>query len=108
MQKEQRSVIITHWWLLYWNHAENLEGLKADDETWEESFEAFIHGASRWHKDVLAGCQYYYKSKNDGLKNEINDERNVDIKTNDENEINNISKSEVDFINISVSVNLWN
>ena len=83
-----------------------LEQLKAVDETWEQSFETFVHDASQRDKDVLAGFQYYYESKNDGLKNETDDERNVDIETNDENEINNIDDSEVDSINISVSVNL--
>ena len=54
-----------------------LEELKVDSESWQATFETFIHEANQRDKDVVSGCQYYYESKSEGTKNEMYDEREI-------------------------------
>jgi hypothetical protein len=42
----------------------DLGQLKSENNTWESAFLAYMRNASQRDKDVTAGCQYYYKSKN--------------------------------------------
>jgi hypothetical protein len=38
--------------------------LKSEDDTWESAFLIYMQNVSQRDKDVTAGCQYYYESKN--------------------------------------------
>jgi hypothetical protein len=42
----------------------DLGQLKSEGNTWESAFLAYMQNASQRDKDVAAGCQYYYESKN--------------------------------------------
>jgi hypothetical protein len=41
----------------------NLFDLKDEDENWETAFNLYIGHANQRDKDVIAGCQYYYDSR---------------------------------------------
>ena len=55
-----------------------LEELKEDSETWESAFNIFMETATRRDRDVVAGCQYYYDSRNSARTDRTEDE-DVDI-----------------------------
>lgn len=42
----------------------NLHQLKSCEETWEMAYNVYMENASQRDKDVVAGCQYYYETKN--------------------------------------------
>jgi hypothetical protein len=48
-----------------WRH---LSQLKDDDSTWEEEFTCFVATTGQRNRDVIAGAQYYYDSKNSAEK----------------------------------------
>jgi hypothetical protein len=57
----------------------DLDNLKDHDESWEEIFGSFISNASQQDRDVIAGSQYYYESKNVLANRTYEDEpRNVE------------------------------
>ena len=41
----------------------NLLDLKNEDESWQWAFNLYMQDASQRDKDVIAGCQYYYDSR---------------------------------------------
>jgi hypothetical protein len=51
----------------------DLRRLKFESESWEFAFTMFVKDASQQDKDVIAGSQYFYESKNVAA-NRINDE----------------------------------
>ena len=51
-----------------------LEELKGDFETWESAFNIFMETATRRDRDVVAGCQYYYDSRNSARTDRAEDE----------------------------------
>ena len=55
-----------------------LEELKGDSETWESAFNIFMETATRCDRDVVAGCQYYYDSRNSARTDRAEDE-DVDV-----------------------------
>ena len=80
--------------------------LKFESETWESAFKMFVENACQWDKDVIAGCQYYYESKNVAANGVIDNENDFDVnedredenpvKDNEENNVMNISVSATD------------
>jgi hypothetical protein len=58
----------------------DLARLKMESEDWETVFNNFIlNVASQRDKDVIAGCQYYYESKNPRGVIDENDEEEGDV-----------------------------
>ena len=56
----------------------NLEGLKESHERWEDVFTTFMTNANQRDRDVIAGGQYYYESKNI-LRNRESEEDREDL-----------------------------
>jgi hypothetical protein len=59
----------------------DLRCLKDDGETWRVAFERYMENTCQRDRDVVAGAQYYYESKNT-VKNRVTDdedERHDDI-----------------------------
>ena len=52
-----------------------LRDLKKEDETWEKEFNGYMNVAGQRERDVIAGCQYYYESKNIVADRDDNDNR---------------------------------
>lgn len=85
-----------------------LESLKEVHEEWETAFTSFMKDAKQRDRDVVAGCQYYYESKNVVANREFDEERHdmnedsdqIDKERGDEHEI------EDDVISSFVSVHL--
>ena len=57
----------------------DLHQLKLETEDWRTAFMNFIGNASQRDKDVVAGSQYYYESKNAAVNRDIDDKRNSDV-----------------------------
>ena len=52
----------------------NLHQLKSYEETWETAYNLYMESASQRDKDVVAGCQYYYESKNVAMNRNVEEE----------------------------------
>lgn len=60
-----------------------LEDLKTDRESWQSMFDIFMETASQRDRDVVAGCQYFYDSRNSTVVRDVEE----DIHVNDESNI---------------------
>lgn len=65
----------------------NLEALKETLESWEEAFTMFMENANQQDRDVIAGSQYYYESKNVLRNREFEDEKESADDNDDEKEV---------------------
>jgi hypothetical protein len=65
-----------------------LRDLKTEGEAWEFAFDSYMKTAGQRDRDVIAGCQYYYESKNI-VANRDDDEDGSD-------ERDDISKNEIE------------
>ena len=56
----------------------DLRHLKTEYESWESAFTMFIEHVTQRDKDVVAGSQYYYDSRNVSTNRNINEEKEDD------------------------------
>ena len=68
----------------------DLQNLKEEEESWKAAFDLFMERGCQRDRDVVAGCQYYYESKN-VASNRI-EEEGIDDEVDGEND----GTSEVD------------
>lgn len=83
----------------------DLRRLKGESDDWETMFDKFIQNGNQRNKDVIAGSQYYYESKNVTANRIFDDEKDSDDGELDgENEETDVIDSgEVEPANVTVS-----
>jgi hypothetical protein len=64
----------------------DLKSLKSVGQTWEQEFERFLQQMSHSEKNVIAGLQYYYQSKNVAESHDKTREMEGEQLENEENE----------------------
>ena len=85
----------------------DLRALKDVDNDWETMFERFMQDAKQRDKDVVAGCQYYYESKDVAMDRAFDDERDEnEAETDDENDEQELGdgNNEVESSDVTVSL----
>ena len=82
----------------------DLRQLKDDNESWESAFMAFIECATQRDKDVVAGSQYYYESRNVAVNREFEGESDEGANEQEDDQMQVDDKYCDDAINASVSV----
>ena len=84
----------------------DLRALKEDDDEWEIAYDRFMRNAKQRDKDVVAGCQYYYESKDVAVNRLFDEEREENTEgyepENDEFDTGDV-REEVDASDVTVS-----
>lgn len=84
-----------------------IEDLKADGETWQSTFDIFMETASRRDRDVVAGCQYFYDSRNSRVVRDVEEDTSLNDESNiyaeDEEERDNEEEESNESVVASVS-----
>ena len=84
----------------------DLRALKEEDDEWEIAYDRFMRNAKQRDKDVVAGCQYYYESKDVAVNRLFDEEREENTEgyepENDEFDTGDV-REEVDASDVTVS-----
>jgi hypothetical protein len=57
----------------------DLRRLKSEDQRWEYAFDIFMQNANQRDRDVIAGSQYYYESRNVVANRNVEEERSINV-----------------------------
>lgn len=83
----------------------SLHQLKSSNENWETAFNAYMQTAGQRDRDVVAGCQYYYETKNvainRGEEEDIEPQRRFDDNNDDEMDLEDESQMNSTEMNVS-------
>lgn len=82
----------------------DLRNLKKEDQNWDDEFDTFMLKGTQRDRDVIAGSQYYYETKNVGA-NRAFEERDGDVEESEEgnDEMGRDEDEHVESVNTSVS-----
>ena len=84
----------------------NLFDLKDEHESWETAFNLYIGHADQRDKDVIAGCQYYYDSREVTRErlNNVDEDVTVDYEANSGNDDETDDSNNIESGSTSLSV----